>query len=94
VIVDLAVETGGNVAGSVKDQVITTDNGVIILGHSNVPARLPRDASALFAKNVLNFVTLMVEKGTGALKINFDDELVKGTLITKDGAVIHPALIS
>jgi H+-translocating NAD(P) transhydrogenase subunit alpha len=94
VIVDLAVETGGNVAGSVKDQVITTDNGVIILGHSNVPARLPRDASALFAKNVFNFVTLMVEKGTGALKINFDDELVKGTLITKDGAVIHPALVN
>jgi H+-translocating NAD(P) transhydrogenase subunit alpha len=94
VIVDLAVETGGNVAGSVKDQVTTTDNGVIILGHSNVPARLPRDASALFAKNVLNFVTLMVEKGTGNLKINFDDELVKGTLITKDGAVIHPALVN
>lgn len=93
VIVDLAVETGGNVAGSVKDQVVTTSNGVIILGHSNVPARLPRDSSALFAKNVLNFATLMIEKGPGNLKINWDDELVKGTLITKDGAVVHPALV-
>jgi len=92
IIVDLAVETGGNVVGSVKDQVVTTENGVIILGHGNVPARLPRDASALYAKNVLNFATLMIEKGTGTLKINWDDELVKGTLITKDGAVIHPAL--
>lgn len=92
VIVDLAVEAGGNVAGSEKDKIVTTSNGVMILGHANMPARLPRDASAMFAKNVLNFVTLMVEKGTGALKINFDDELVKGTLITKDGAVVHPAL--
>jgi NAD(P) transhydrogenase subunit alpha len=92
VIVDLAVETGGNVAGSVKGQTVTTGNGVIILGHANVPARLPRDASAMFARNILNFVSLMIEKGTGNLKINFDDELVRGTLVTKDGAVIHPAL--
>ncbi len=93
VIVDLAVETGGNVVGSVKDQVVTTENGAIIMGHSNVPARLPRDASALFAKNVLNFAALMIEKGTGNLKINFEDELVKGTLITKDGQVVHPSLV-
>ncbi len=92
VIVDLAVETGGNVAGSVKGQNVTTENGVIILGHANMPARLPRDASALFSKNVLNFATLMIEKGPGNLKINWDDELVKGTLVTKDGAVVHPAL--
>ena len=93
IIVDLAVETGGNVVGSVKDQVVTTENGAIIMGYSNVPARLPRDASALFAKNVLNFAALMIEKGSGNLKINFDDELVRGTLITKDGQVVHPSLV-
>jgi NAD(P) transhydrogenase subunit alpha len=91
VIVDLAVETGGNVEGSKKGETAVTANGVTILGHANVPARLPRDASALYAKNVLNFLALMIEKG-GKLKINWDDELVKGTLVTKDGAVVHPAL--
>ena len=92
VIVDLAVESGGNVVGSEKDKVVITANGVTIMGHSNVPARLARDASALYAKNILNFLSLMIEKGTGNLKINFDDELVKGTLVTKDGQVIHPSL--
>ena len=92
VIVDLAAEAGGNVDGTVKDQVITTANGVTILGHTNMSARLARDASMLFAKNILNFVTPMLEKGTGNLKINWDDELVKGTLVTKDGNLVHPSL--
>jgi NAD(P) transhydrogenase subunit alpha len=92
VIVDLAAESGGNVEGTQKDQVVTTPNGVIIIGPSNLPARLGRDSSALFAKNILNFVSLMIEKGTGALKINWDDELVKGTLVAKDGQVTHPSL--
>jgi len=91
VIVDLAVETGGNVEGSKKGETAVSANGVTILGHANVPARLPRDASALYAKNVLNFLQLMIEKG-GNLKVNWDDELVKGTLVTKDGQVVHPAL--
>ena len=92
VIVDLAAEAGGNVAGTVKDQAIVTSNGVTILGYTNMASRLGRDASALFAKNIFNFVTPMLEKGTAALKINWDDELVKGTLVTKDGAVVHPSL--
>ncbi len=92
VIVDLAAEAGGNVEGTVKDQVITTPNGVTILGHTNMAARLGRDASALFAKNILNFVSPMLEKGTGNLKINWEDELVKGTLVTKDGAIVLPQL--
>jgi NAD(P) transhydrogenase subunit alpha len=91
VIVDLAVESGGNVEGSKKGEVVVTGNGVIILGHANVPARLARDASALYAKNVFNFLALMIEKG-GNLKVNWDDELVKGTLVTKDGQVVHPSL--
>ncbi len=92
VIVDLAAEAGGNVEGTQKDQVVTTANGVTIIGHSNLPSRLARDSSMLFSKNILNFVTLMIEKGTGALKINWDDELVKGTLVTKDGEIVLPAL--
>ena len=92
VIVDLAAEAGGNVDGTVKDQVHVTANGVTILGHTNMASRLGRDASSLFAKNILNFVTPMIEKGTGNLKINWDDELVKGTLVSKDGAVVHPSL--
>jgi NAD(P) transhydrogenase subunit alpha len=91
VIVDLAAEAGGNVEGCVKDQAVTTANGVTILGHTNLPARLGRDASALFARNILNFVSLMIEKG-GTLKINWDDELVKGTLVAKDGQIVHPGL--
>ena len=92
VIVDLAAEAGGNVEGTVKDQVVTTSNGVTILGYTNMSSRLGRDASSLFAKNILNFITLMLEKGTGNLKINWDDELIKGTLVTKDGQVVHPSL--
>ena len=92
VIVDLAAEAGGNVEGTQKDQVVTTANGVTIIGHSNLPSRLARDSSMLFSKNILNFVTLMIEKGTGALKINWDDDLVKGTLVTKDGEIVLPAL--
>jgi len=92
VIVDLAAEAGGNVEGTVKDQATVTANGVTILGYTNMSSRLGRDASALFAKNILNFVTPMLEKGTGNLKINWDDELVKGTLVTKDGAIVHASL--
>jgi len=92
VIVDLAAEAGGNVDGTVKDKVTITSNGVTILGYTNMSSRLGRDASNLFAKNILNFVTPMVEKGTAALKINWDDELVKGTLVTKDGAIVNATL--
>jgi len=64
---------------------------VTIIGHSNLPSRLGRDASSLFARNIFNFVQLMIEKG-GNLKVNWDDELIKGTLVTKDGQVVHPGL--
>ncbi len=92
VIVDLAAEAGGNVEGTVKDQAVMTANGVTILGYTNMSARLGRDSSSLFARNIFNFLTLMLEKGTGNLKINWEDELVKGTLVTKDGRIVHPSL--
>jgi len=92
VIVDLAAEAGGNVEGTRTDEVIVTPNGVTILGYANLPTRLARDASALFAKNVFNFVTPMIDKASGTFNVNWDDELVKGTLITKDGQIVYPGL--
>jgi NAD(P) transhydrogenase subunit alpha len=94
VIVDLAAEAGGNVEGTVADKATIPANGVTILGYTNMSARLGRDASSLFAKNIFNFVSPMLEKGTGTLKMNWEDELVKGTLVTKDGQIVHPSLLN
>jgi proton-translocating NAD(P)+ transhydrogenase subunit alpha len=91
VVVDLAVEQGGNCESSVLGQVATTENGVRIVGHANVPSRIAVDASALYAKNLFNFLALIVDKDK-ALKIDTADEIVKATLLTRDGAVVHPQL--
>jgi len=91
VIVDLAVESGGNCALSQPGEVVDA-HGVKIVGHINVPSRLAVDASSLYAKNLLNFITPLIDKAGKALNINWDDELVKGTLVTKDGRVVHPIL--
>jgi NAD(P) transhydrogenase subunit alpha len=92
VIVDLAVEQGGNCEGSKPGKVVTTGNGVKIVGHANVPSRIAVDASALYAKNILNFLGLIIDKDK-TLKIDTADEIIKGTLLTRDGAVVHPALV-
>jgi H+-translocating NAD(P) transhydrogenase subunit alpha len=92
VIVDLAVEQGGNCPLSEPDRIVTTANGVRILGYANLPSRIAVDASALYAKNLLNFLTPLVEKGGAALKIDTADEIVAGTLVTQGGAVVHPQL--
>jgi NAD(P) transhydrogenase subunit alpha len=91
VIVDLAVEQGGNCEGSKAGEVVTTANGVKLVGHANVPSRIAVDASQLYAKNLLNFLALIIDKDK-ALKIDPADEIIKGTLLTKDGAVVHSAL--
>ncbi len=91
VVADLAVEQGGNVDGSVPGEVVTTANGVTILGHLNVPSRIAVDASALYARNLLSFLGLLLDKEAG-LKIDLDDEIIKATLLTKDGSVVHPLL--
>ncbi|HWL69847.1 MAG TPA: Re/Si-specific NAD(P)(+) transhydrogenase subunit alpha [Geminicoccus sp.] len=91
VIVDLAVETGGNVAGSVVGEVVEK-NGVKIVGNPNVASRLAPAASTLYARNLLNFVTLLVDPETKGLVINREDELIKGTQLTDaNGAVVHDA---
>jgi NAD(P) transhydrogenase subunit alpha len=90
VIVDLAVERGGNVegarAGGVEDI-----NGVKIVGYNNVAGRLAASASSLYAKNLLNFLDILVDKKEKRLAVNWDDEIVKATALTKDGAVVHPS---
>jgi NAD(P) transhydrogenase subunit alpha len=91
VIVDLAVEQGGNVEGSKPGETVTTPNGVIILGHANMPSRIAVDASALYARNLLAFLGLILTKEQ-ALKIETSDDIVKAALLTRDGAVVNPLL--
>lgn len=89
VIVDLAVETGGNCELSEPGEVVLK-HGVTIIGHRNVPSRLATNASALYAKNLLNFVTLLIDKESGKLNIDWEDAIIKGVALTHDGKVIHP----
>lgn len=91
VIVDLAVEQGGNCELSKPGEVVEVD-GVKIIGHYNIPGRLATDASALYAKNLLNFLSPLADKEKG-LQINWEDEIIQGTVLTRDGAVVHPALV-
>jgi H+-translocating NAD(P) transhydrogenase subunit alpha len=91
VIVDLAVEQGGNVEGSEFGKTVTTANGVIIVGHANVPSRIAVDASQLYARNLLAFLALLIDKDK-KLKIDTADEIVKATLLTRDGQVVNPQL--
>ncbi|PIP98153.1 MAG: NAD(P)(+) transhydrogenase (Re/Si-specific) subunit alpha [Rhodobacterales bacterium CG18_big_fil_WC_8_21_14_2_50_71_9] len=88
VIVDLAVEQGGNVEGAAFDKIVETANGVKIMGLANIPGRLAADASSLFARNHFNFLSPFIKDG--ALSLPDDEELVKGIRLTKGGAVVHP----
>jgi NAD(P) transhydrogenase subunit alpha len=90
VLVDLAVERGGNVEGAEAGKIVTTDNGVKIVGHLNVPGRVAASASLLYAKNLYAFVETMVDKNTKSLAINREDELVKATMLTDAGKIVHP----
>ncbi len=90
VIVDLAVEAGGNVALSRAGEALDVD-GVVILGFNNVPGRLATDASSLYAKNLFNFVSAFYDKQANALAIDWDDEIIRGVALTRDGAVVHSA---
>ncbi len=91
VIIDLAVETGGNCELSQAGNVVHK-HGVSIVGHDNVPSRLADAASALYARNILNFLTPLIDPESGELKLDPEDEIIKGTLVVKDGAIVHPAL--
>ena len=90
VLIDLAVERGGNVEGAKPGEVVAVD-GVKIVGHLNVAGRLAATASALYAKNLVTFLDLMIDKSAKSLAVPWDDEIVKSTALTRDGAVIHPS---
>ncbi len=92
VIVDLAVEAGGNVEGSRPEETVLTPNGVKIIGPANMPSRIAADASQLYARNLLSFLALLVKDKE--LKIDAADEIIKATLLTENGAVVNPLLTS
>jgi H+-translocating NAD(P) transhydrogenase subunit alpha len=90
VLVDLAVERGGNVEGAKAGEVAEA-NGVKIVGYLNVPGRIAASASALYARNLYAFVETLIDKTTQQIAVKWDDELVKATDLTRDGKVVHPA---
>ncbi|MGN6063281.1 MULTISPECIES: Re/Si-specific NAD(P)(+) transhydrogenase subunit alpha [Brevundimonas] len=87
VIIDLAVEAGGNVEGSKPNEVVTTANGVKIVGWSNMPGRIAADASALYARNLVAFLGLMIKDG--ALAVDLEEEILEAAVVTHGGAVVH-----
>jgi NAD(P) transhydrogenase subunit alpha len=87
VIVDLAVEQGGNVEGSELDKIVAK-NGVKIVGFGNLPARVATDASALYARNVINFLALSLNAKTGEFNVPKDDEIIQATLVCENGQVV------
>ncbi|MSO65772.1 MAG: Re/Si-specific NAD(P)(+) transhydrogenase subunit alpha [Alphaproteobacteria bacterium] len=88
IIVDLAVEHGGNCELSRPGEIVDA-NGVKIIGHVNVPGRVATDASAVYSRNLLNFLTPLIDKTTNALAPNWDDEILRATVLTRGGAVVH-----
>ncbi|SDO74081.1 NAD(P) transhydrogenase subunit alpha [Filomicrobium insigne] len=92
VIIDLAAERGGNCELTKPGETITTANGVKIIGPINLAGTVPVNASNLYARNLAAFVDLMISKEDKSLAIDWDDELIKGTLIAKDGEIVHPSL--
>ena len=88
-LIDLAIERGGNVEGARPGEIAEVD-GVKIVGYTNVAGRVAQSASSLYARNLFSFIETLVDKTTKALAVNWDDDLVKATALTKDGAVIHP----
>ena len=89
IVVDLAVEQGGNCALSEAGKVVEA-HGVKIVGHRNVPSRIAVDASALYARNLLNFVTLISSKNEGKLAIDWNDEIIRALTLTHQGSIVHP----
>ena len=93
VIVDLAAEAGGNCVATVPGERIVTPNGVIVLGYRNWPGRIAVASSALYARNLLTFLTQFWDKETASVKLPETDDIVKGVLLTRNGAIIHPQFL-
>lgn len=90
VIVDLAVEAGGNVEGSQPDQIVSTANGVKIVGWSNLAGRIAADASALYARNLTSFLGLLIKEGV--LSVDLEEEILKAAVVTHGGQITHEGL--
>jgi proton-translocating NAD(P)+ transhydrogenase subunit alpha len=90
VVVDMAAAQGGNVAGSVADEVVVTPNGVTIIGYTDLPARLPAQASQLFATNLVNLLKLLTPGKDGRLVLDMDDVVQRAMTVTRDGEVLWP----
>ena len=90
VIVDLAVESGGNVEGARPGEVVTTPHGVQIVGHANLPGRIAADASALYARNLVAFIGLFIKEG--AIALDLEDEILKATVVTHGGTIVHEGI--
>ena len=88
IIIDLASENGGNCECSKSGETVKV-NGVLVVGATNITSEIAQDASSLFAKNLLNFFMVLLDSETNELKINWDDEIIVGTALTKDREIIH-----
>ncbi|MBF0680431.1 MAG: Re/Si-specific NAD(P)(+) transhydrogenase subunit alpha [Devosia sp.] len=93
IVVDLAAERGGNVELTRADEIVE-HNGVKIVGYTNMASRIPTTASQLYARNLLAFIETLVDTASKSLAITWDDELVKATVLTRDGAIVHPNFTS
>jgi len=91
VIVDMAVEAGGNCPLSQKDEVVVKHD-VTLIGYSNLPAMVAADASSLYARNIFNFLELLLDEESGQPNINVEDEVIAGALLCTDGKIVHPQL--
>jgi len=91
ILVDLAIEQGGNVEGAKLNETVLTANGAKILGHANLPGRIATDASALYSRNLVALATLFTTK-EGAFEPNFEDEILQAAVVTRGGAIVHPNL--
>lgn len=90
IVIDMATSSGGNIEGSVKDDIVQTKNRVLIIGFSNMPARIPVDASSLFARNITALLDLIIPKDQTKPVINLDDDIIKSMTITHNGQIVHP----
>ena len=91
VIVDLAAQTGGNCELTVADQITVTDNGVKIIGYTDLPSRLPTQSSQLYGTNLVNLLKLLSKEKDGEINIDFEDTVIRGVTVVRDGEVTWPA---
>ena len=91
VIVDMAVDSGGNVEGSAPDETVVV-NGVSILGVSNLPSEMSKDASQMYSSNLFNLITEYWDEETKTFNLDLEDDILKGCVITKDGSIVNETI--